>query len=41
MTFDNVVFLGLVFWKIGQWVLPCILLSFAAVWLLKKCGVDL
>jgi hypothetical protein len=41
MTFDNVVFLALVFWKIGQWVLPCILLSFAAVWLLKKCGVDL
>jgi hypothetical protein len=41
MTIDNVVFLALVFWKIGQWVLPCILLSFAAVWLLKKCGVDL
>jgi len=41
MTFDSFVFLALVFWKIGQWVLPCILLSFAAVWLLKKGGVDL
>ena len=41
MTVENAIFLGLVFWKIGQWVVPCIVLSFAAVWLLKKCGVDL
>ena len=41
MTIENAVFLALMFWKISQWVLPCILLSFAAVWLLKKCGVDL
>jgi hypothetical protein len=41
MTAENAVFLALVFWKIGQWLVPCILLSFGAVWLLKKCGVDL
>jgi hypothetical protein len=41
MTAENAVFLALVFWKIGQWVVPCIVLSFLAVWLLKKSGVDL
>jgi len=41
MTAENAVFLALVFWKIGQWLVPCIVLSFLAVWLLKKGGVDL
>ena len=41
MTLDGAIFLCLVLWKIGQWVVPCILLSFGAVWLLKKGGIDL
>lgn len=41
MTIDNAIFLALVLWKIGQWVVPCILLGFGATWLLKKCGIDL
>lgn len=41
MTFENAVFLALVLWKIGQWVVPCFVLSFGAVWLMKKCGIDL
>ena len=41
MTVDSAIFLCLVLWKIGQWVVPCFALSFLAVWLLKKGGVDL
>jgi hypothetical protein len=41
MTIENAIFLGLVLWKIGQWVVPCILLGFGATWLLKKGGIDL
>jgi hypothetical protein len=38
MTIDNAIFLCLVLWKIGQWVVPCFVLSFLAIWLLEKGG---
>lgn len=41
MTVENAIFLCLVLWKIGQWVVPCFVVSFGAVWILKKCGIDL
>lgn len=41
MNSDSIILLCLVLWKIGQFIIPCILAGFGAVWLMKKCGVDL
>jgi hypothetical protein len=38
MTVENAIFLALVFWKIAQWLVPCIALSLLATWLLEKGG---
>jgi len=37
----DLVFLALVLWKCGLFVVPPIIVAFVAVWLLKKGGVDL
>jgi hypothetical protein len=41
MSLDSIVFLALVMWKIATFIVPCVAFGLIAVWVMKKCGIDL
>ena len=41
MNCDSFIFLCLVLWKIGTFIVPCILGALGFMWLLEKWGIDL